>query len=132
MEITITDTDDRTPWRNYREDMKQARADGTDMVEYKFTELRRSDEKGITTVVLEGDEEVLLVWDDSAPSVQVATPDGVRLLRAVARHKEMTGTHEAADIVAACNRDDGVKVLTIALKEMNNGRSAWLWTVEAA
>ena len=61
MEITITDTDDRTPWRNYREDMKQARADGTDMVEYRFTELRRSDDKGITTVVLEGDEEVLLV-----------------------------------------------------------------------
>ena len=130
MEITVTENDDRTPWRNYREDMKNARADGSNEVRYTFTELRRSDEKGITTVVLEGEEEVL-VWDESAPSVQVATPDGVRLLRAIARHKEMTGTHEAADIVAACNRDSGAKTLVIALKEMKNGRSAWLWTVEA-
>ena len=123
-----TPNENETEWLKMGALYGESRESG-EHIRFTFTRLVRNEERGCTTMLNE--THGLTLWDENHPESEYPkkTPDGIRLLKALARMMELEGALDSQDVCDGFQARLVESPHTLTVEKTERG---WLFSVVRA
>jgi len=129
VELNLTNpNENETEWLKMGALYGESRESG-EPIEFTFTRLVRNEQRGCTTML--NDTQGLTLWDENHPESEYPkeNPDGIRLLKALARLMELEGTLDSEDV---CSQFQASLVESPHTLKVEKTERGWLFSVVRA